>query len=83
MKLICFLLLMLISILTVTIRADTIKLVNGRTIHGKALSGIEAAKYKIPSGYTRIQFKNNGWLLIRTGQVASIEIDDLDDFDKK
>lgn len=64
-------------------RADTIKLFNGRTINGKVISTTDAPKYKVPDGYTRIQFKNNGWLLVRTGQVASVELNNLDDFDKK
>lgn len=70
-------------LLSSVIKADTIKLLNGRVIHGKVASEEVAKRRKAPSGSTCVEFKNGGWIFIRTGQIVSVEVNDLDDFNKE
>lgn len=82
MFLLTTMILMLALTLTQTAKADTIKLANGRTIHGKVASDEEATRRKAPPGSMCVTFKNRGWIFIRKGQVVSVEVDDKDDFEK-
>ena len=71
-----YLLILFLTLFCSSIFADTVKLKNGRTINGKVtVFEPNLSKYQI-------FFKNGGWMLVLRDDVASIERNDLDDFNK-